>query len=155
MSRIKFFVILLLSVMIIFGCGWSEDDKKEFQTICAQDMKVFRLNSIDFYGFNRDEIDTIKIVEFGGSSKCDTIEIYTDSLTKNTYSISPSVELKIGYTYHFYIDSVKHVVSDIHVGLSPTFTMFNEDYECAFIYRRDGLVEHNPSLSFVKEVYSK
>lgn len=154
MNKLKFFVIIALSALVVFGCGWSEDEKKEFQAKCAEGVSFFEFNSIDLYGFNKNEIDTIKMVELDSSSASDTIEIYTDSLGRNNYHISPSVKLKFGCTYHFYIDSVKHVVSDIEMVMHPTFTMFEENYECAFMFKTDGLEEFH-SLEFHKDIFSK
>ncbi len=140
--------------MVVFGCGgWSEDEKKKFQTKCEESSSFFEFESIDFYGFNKNEIDTIKILELGPTVTNDTIKIYTDSLQQNTYNISPSIKLKVGYTYHFYIGSLKYIVSDLHMGMHPTFTMFNENYECIFTCKVHG-VEQIGSISICKECNS-
>ena len=161
MSILK--IITLISFLPIFltscfNSSWTEEQRKAFETKCAQ-TDSFNNVVFLFRGFDNSEFDSIWVKEYKDMIFLDSFSVFVwpsqnpNNKERNERSASIKRAMNIKYKYHFLIPGQKpYELANMKMVMWAQYTMASEGWGCVMgDYTIDGVrFEHKANPTFIK-----
>lgn len=157
MKNLNIYLLWMAIITMQSSCRdsiWTKEEKESFAKECDGSKEV-EPGPIGFKGFDYNEIETIRIVEWFADQPIDTTFVYAPEFYPNysNYWINLSVKINIDHIYEVQVGSSKsYILDNMQTVARPQYTMFSQNYGCTIgAYHVNGKRHEDGNIIFTKK----